>query len=167
MSAGMEQICQVMADYLNGQGVSAAAAWPARLRQEQKETLVVVSLRGCEAGPSGFQDYLGERYDAQTGRWTEWYGRRARLTIGLDLYAPEGGDGQAVQRAFDALAGALILGGPEGLRVEEFSCGQTAYDPDSRRLMRPVQAVCGAWLCAAAGADGAFTDFELRGVIEA
>ena len=72
-----------------------------------------------------------------------------------------------MQRAFDALAGALILGGPEGLRVEEFSCGQTAYDPDSRRLMRPVQAVCGAWLCAAAGADGAFTDFELRGVIEA
>lgn len=167
MSAGMEQICQVMADYLNGQGVSAAAAWPARLRQEQRETLAVVSLRGCEAGPSGFQDYLGERYDAQTGRWTEWYGRRARLTIGLDLYAPEGGDGQAVQRAFDALAGALILGGPEGLRVEEFSCGQTAYDPDSRRLMRPVQAVCGAYLCAQAGTDGSFTDFEVRGVIKA
>lgn len=167
MSAGMEQICQVMADYLNGQGVSAAAAWPARLRQEQKETLAVVSLRGCEAGPSGFQDYLGERYDAQTGRWTEWYGRRARLTIGLDLYAPEGGDGQAVQRAFDALAGALILGGPEGLRVEEFSCGQTAYDPDSRRLMRPVQAVCGAYLCAQAGTDGSFTEFEVRGVIKA
>ena len=167
MSAGMEQICQVMADYLNGQGVSAAAAWPARLRQEQKETLAVVSLRGCEAGPSGFQDYLGERYDAQTGRWTEWYGRRARLTIGLDLYAPEGGDGQAVKRAFDALAGALILGGPEGLRVEEFSCGQTAYDPDSRRLMRPVQAVCGAYLCAQAGTDGSFTEFEVRGVIKA
>ena len=167
MSAGMEQICQVMADYLNGQGVSAAAAWPARLRQEQKETLAVVSLRGCEAGPSGFQDYLGERYDAQTGQWTEWYGRRARLTIGLDLYAPEGGDGQAVQRAFDALAGALILGGPEGLRVEEFSCGQTAYDPDSRRLMRPVQAVCGAYLCAQAGTDGSFTEFEVRGVIKA
>ena len=167
MSAGVEQVCQAMADYLNRQGVPAAVAWPARLRQEQKETLAVVSLRGCQAETAAFQDYLGERYDDQTGRWSEWYGRRARLTLGLDLYAPEGGDGQAVQRAFDALAGALILGGPEGLRVEEFSCGQTAYDPDSRRLMRPVQAVCGAWLCAAAGDDGAFTDFELRGVIEA
>lgn len=167
MSAGLEQICQVMADYLNGQGVPAAAAWPAGLRREQKDTLAVVSLRGCEAGPSGFQDYLGEQYDARTGRWSERYGRRARLTLGLDLYAPEGGDGQAVQRAFDALAGALILGGPEGLRVEEFSCGQTAYDPDSRRLRRPVQAVCGAYLCAEAGADGTFTDFELRGVMRA
>lgn len=167
MSAGLEQICQVMADYLNGRGVPAAVAWPADPRREQKDTLAVVSLRGCEAGPSGFQDYLGERYDDRSGRWTEWYGRRARLTIGLDLCAPEGGDGQAVQRAFDALAGALILGGPEGLRVEEFSCGRTAYDPDSRRLMRPVQAVCGAYLCAEAGTDGSFTDFEVRGVIKA
>ena len=46
MSAGVEQVCQAMADYLNKQGVPAAVAWPARLRQEQKETLAVVSLRG-------------------------------------------------------------------------------------------------------------------------
>ena len=119
MSAGVEQVCQAMADYLNKQGVPAAVAWPGRPRQEQKETLAVVSLRGCQAETAAFQNYLGERYDDQTGRWSEWYGRRARLTLGLDLYAPEGGDGQAVQRAFDALAGALILGGPEGLRVED------------------------------------------------
>ena len=166
MNEGIRQICRSMVDYLTGQGVHAAAAWPAALRGEQKTALAVISLRGCQAGPAGFQDYLGERYDRESGRWSEWYGRRARLTFGLDIYAPEGGDEQMIQVEFDALAGALILGGPEDLHVEGFSCGQTAFDPDSRRLMRLVQAVCEACLCAAARTEGAFTDFKLRGVIK-
>lgn len=165
MSAGLERIRQVMADYLNSQGVRALTAWPMEPRQEQEGPVVVVSLRGCKAGPSGFQDYLGERYDEETGRWEERYGRKAQLTFGLDIYAPEKGDGQALQAAFDALAGALVLGGPEGLAVEEFSCGQTAYDSASRRLTRPAQAVCAAYLSAVTTTDGAFVDFELRGVM--
>ena len=166
MSAGLEYIRQAMADYLNGQGVNAMAAWPAAPREEREEPVVAVSLRGCQVGPSGFQDYLGERYDESTGHWEERYGRKARLTLGLDIYAPEKGGGAAVQTAFDALAGALILGGPEGLAVEEFSCGQTVRDGENRRLKRPVEAVCTAWLCAVDGGSGVFTDFELRGVMK-
>lgn len=166
MSAGLERIRQAMADYLNAQGVAAAAAWPMEPRVEQGQPVVVVSLRGCQAGPSGFQDYLGERYNQQTGLWEERYGRRAKLTFGLDIYAPESGDGQAVQETFDQLAGALILGGPEGMQLEEFSCGQTAYDQGLRRLKRPVEAVCGTYLCATAQPGGEFTDFELRGVVK-
>ena len=114
--------------------------------------------------PSGFQNYLGDRYNEETGRWEEQYGRKAEITFGLDLYAPEKGDGEAVQAAFDALAGALLLGGPEGLELQSFSCGQTVRDGESRRLKRPVEAVCTAWLCAVSDAGGAFVDFELRGV---
>jgi hypothetical protein len=69
-----------------------------------------------------------------------------------------------VQAAFDALAGALLLGGPEGLELQSFSCGHTVRDGESRRLKRPVEAVCTAWLCAVSDAGGAFVDFELRGV---
>ena len=164
MSAGLERICQVVADYLNERGVAAVTAWPAAPRQEREEPVAVVSLRGCRAGHSGFQNYLGERYDEASGRWEERYGKKAELTFGLDLYAPEKGDGAALQAAFDALAQALLLGEPEGLAVEEFSCGQTARDGESRRLKRPVEAVCTAWLSAANDAGGGFTDFELRGV---
>ena len=89
MSAGLEHIRQAMADYLNGQGVNAMTAWPAAPREEREEPVVAVSLRGCQVGPSGFQDYLGERYDESTGRWEERYGKKARLTLGLDIYAPE------------------------------------------------------------------------------
>lgn len=166
MSAGLEGIRQVMADYLAEHGVPAAAAWPPEPRREQEEPVVLVSLRGCRAGPGSFQNYLGERFDECSGRWEERYGKRAELTFGLDIYAPEKGGGEAVQRAFDTLAGALLLGGPEGLEVQEFSCGPTARETVSRRLKRPVEAVCTAWLCAVSGGDGGFVDFELRGVLK-
>lgn len=164
MSAGLEGVCREMADYLNSRGVPAVTAWPMEARRELKQTVAVVSLRGCRVEPSGLQNYLGDRYDREPGRWEERYGRKARITLGLDLYAPEKGDGAALQAAFDALAEALLLGEPEGLTVEEFSCGQTARDGESRRLKRPVEAVCTAWLSAVQHLDGGFTDFELRGV---
>ena len=112
--------------------------------------------------PSGLGNYLGDRFDPDTGRWEERYGRRAKITLGLDLYAPEKGDGALLQAAFDALAEALLLGEPEGLAVEEFSCGQTVRDGESRRLKRPADAVCTAWLSAGTDAGGAFTDFDLE-----
>ena len=167
MSAGLEGVCREMADYLNSRGVPAVTAWPMEARRELKQTVAVVSLRGCRVEPSGLQNYLGDRYDRETGRWEERYGRRARLTFGLELYAPERADGEVLQRAFDELAGALLTGGPEGMELEEFSCGQTVRDPESRRLKRPVEAVCSAWLWARAGESGGeFTDFELRGVVK-
>lgn len=166
MSAGLERIRQAMADYLNGKGVRAITAWPDAPRAEGERPVVVVSLRGCRAGPAGFQNYLGERFDEASGRWEERYGKRAELIFGLDIYAPEQGGGEGVQRAFDALAGALLLGGPEGMDLREFSCGATVWDAQRRRLRRPVEAVCAAWLCAAADAGSGFVDFELRGVLK-
>lgn len=166
MSAGLDKIRRLMADYLNENGVPAVIAWSGAPQQERDEPVVAVSLRGCKAGPASFQNYLGERYDEAAGRWEERYGKQAQLTFGLDIYAPERGDGEAVQRTFDALAGALILGGPEGVDLREFSCGQTVRDPESRRLKRPVEAVGTAWLCAVTDRGGAFVDFELRGVVK-
>ena len=166
MSAGLESIRQVMADYLCRRGVPAVTAWPESPRQEREQPLVVVSIRGCRASAASFQDYLSERFDEKTGRWEERYGRKAELTFGLDIYAPEKSGGDCLQAAFDALAGVLILGVPEGLELREFSCGQTVRDSESRRLKRPVEAVCTAWLCAVSDVDGAFVDFELRGVVK-
>ena len=128
--------------------------------------MAVVSLRGCKASSSGFQNYLGERYEEETGRWEERYGHRAELTFGLDLYAPERGDGESLQKAFDALAGVLLLNGPEGMELKELSCGETARDGESRRLKRPVEAVFVLCLSAVVDAGGIFTDFELRGVVK-
>ena len=116
MSAGLEAIRERMAEYLKGQGVAAVPAWPGAARERQDGPVTAVSLRRCQTGPAGFQDYLGERYNESTGLWEEWYGRQATLTFGLDLYAPAREDGEALQAAFDALAAALLAGGPPELR---------------------------------------------------
>ena len=163
MSTGLEAIRERMADYLTARGVRAVTAWPGEARPEQLEPAVVVSLRGCRVGPAGFQDYLGERYDEQTGLWEELYGRKAKLTFGLDLYAPAREDGMELQTAFDTLAAALMEDGPRGLEVLEFSCGETEYDSQARLLKRPAQAVCQTWLYSTPQSGELFLDFELRG----
>ena len=163
MSTGLQNVRERMADYLNGCGVPALAAWPAGRAEAPEEPVVVVSLRGCRVEPAGFQDYLGERYDQSTGRWEELRGRKAELTLGLDLYDGRDGDGTGLQTAFEALARALLQGEPEGLALVEFSCGETEYDQTSRLLRRRAQAVCRTCLYAALQEGGVFTDFELRG----
>ena len=97
--------------------------------------------------------------------WEELYGRKAQLTFGLDVYDRRDGDGERLQTAFDALAHALTQGGPEGLSLLEFSCGETEYDQDARLLRRSAQAVCQAYLHAVSRPGGLFVDFELRGEV--
>lgn len=166
MSAGLEHIRERMTQYLQDHGVNAVTAWPREERVEREEAVVSVSLRRCQAGPSGFQDYLGERFNEETGQWEELYGRRVKLTFGLDLYAGAQAGEPGVQAAFDALTEALQGGSPEGLEVQEFSCGETVYEHAGRLLKRPAEAVCTAYLYAVTEPGGAFLDFEIRGGIK-
>lgn len=166
MSRGLELIRERMTQYLQEQGLSAMTAWLQEERQKQSSAVVVVSLRKCQAGPSGFQDYLGERYNEDAGRWEELYGKRVQLTFGLDLYAAANLGEGAIQAAFDQLAGALQDGCPEGLEVVEFSCGETAYDSGGRLLKRAVEVLCTAYLYAVTEPGGVFLDFEIRGGIK-
>lgn len=163
MKTGLERIREHMAEYLAQQGVNAVTAWPGQERKYLNEPVVVVSLRGCQAGPAGFQDYLGERFNEETGLWEELYGRKAVLTFGLDLYAAPESSGADLQQAFHRLAQALTMGSPEGLQVQEFSCGETEYDEKARLHRRKAQAVCTAYLYAVAQTGDEFLDFELRG----
>ena len=158
-----ERIRERMAEYLTGQGIDAVCASPDQRRLRRPGAVAAVSLRACQGGPGGFQDYLGERYDQESGRWQELYGRKMMLTFGLDLYAlPQAGEA-ALQTALDILAQACAGAGPEGLAIQEFSSGETAYDGDSRLLRKPAQAVCTAYLYAITEADGTFLDLEIRG----
>lgn len=166
MSTGLETLRQMVANYLNRKGVPAVTAWADTPRLELERPFVVVSLRKCKVESSGFQNYLGERYDSQDGRWVERYGKKAQLTLGLDIYASDRSGGDGIQSAFDTLADALLLDGPDGLDLQELSCGQTTWDRSNRRLKRPAEAVFSTYLCAVTSGDGAFTDFILRGVVK-
>lgn len=160
---GLEQLRETMAEYLSGKGAAAVSAWSPADRARRGGAVAVVSLRGCEAGPAGLRDYLGERRNPETGRWEELYGKRAELTLGLDLYAPERLGEQGCAAHFARVAQALAGGGPEGLTVRTLSCGETVFDRQERLFRCPAQAACSVYLYAAADESGSFSDFRIRG----
>lgn len=160
--SGLDRIREVMAGFLQAHGVEAVTAWPDSRRTRLSGAVAAVSLRRCEGGPSGFQDYLGERFNENTGAWEELYGKKLTVTFGLDLYAPAQGGAGACQAAFEALADAFQAGGPDGLAVLEFSQGEARFQDGL--FCCPVEAVCQCYLYAVAGDDGTWTDFEIKGV---
>lgn len=164
MSGKLDQIRERMAEYLTEQGLKAVTAWPdTGCGSWWNGPVVAVSLRECKAAGSGFADYLGERYDENSGRWQELYGKRLELRLGLDLYAAGEKAAEQIQTAFDRLAQALHDGGPDGVKIKEFSCGETGYDKEKRLFRRTVEAECTAYLFAVAEEGGAFLDFEIKG----
>ena len=159
MSMGLEKIRERMCAFLNGQGLQTVVAWPRQEREEISGAVVSVALRHCEAGPSGFRDYLGERWNEETQEWEELYGRKTRLTFGLDLYADPLEGENAIQNTFDLLLEAFQEDGPAGLKLLELSCGETEFDASGRLLRRNVEAVCSAYLYAVTQPGGAFWVF--------
>ena len=86
--------------------------------------MAAVSLRGMKSGPPGFQDYLGEWYDKEKGRWVERYGKRVELVFGLDIHAVSAGK---AREGLDRMS--LILGesGPVGMGPVELTVGELDY----------------------------------------
>lgn len=159
----LEKLRQELVEYLNGCGVSAVAAWESGRRVGRDSAVVAVSLRSCEGGPAGFQDYLGEFWDEEKGCWTEWYGRKAEVTFGLDIWGPRSGGESMCAALFSDAVQALTLGGPEGLQVREISCGETVFDEQEGLFCCPAKTVGTVFLRARADENGVFTDFTVKG----
>ncbi|MEG0765187.1 MAG: hypothetical protein RRY65_03475 [Pseudoflavonifractor sp.] len=160
--AGLDAIRGKMVELLQRGGMTAVTAWDDGARKRRAGTVVAVSLKSCEGGPAGFQDYLGERYNTAAQKWEDLYGKRVRLVFGLDLYAEKGGEA-VLQTALNALTDALQQGAPEGLRLGELSSGETEYNETLGLYHCPVEAACDAYLYAVADDGGTILDFEVRG----
>lgn len=160
---GLEELRQWMAHWLNGQGIPAVPVWESGKRTKLSGAVAAVSIRSCTGGPAGFQDYLGQRYEEESGLWQELYGRRAEVTLGLDIRAPRGGGEAACARLFSAMVQAFAAGGPEGIRLREISCGETVFDEEEGLFRCPVRAVGEVFLCAVTDESGSFTDFTVKG----
>lgn len=162
---GLDRVREGLTAYLIERGIHAVTAWPEEGRKRHGRPVVAVSLEEVRSGSSGFQNYLGERYNPETRRWEELYGKKLNLTFGLHIYAGREDGAAGCAACFDALAGALSAGGPEWLRLGSLSCGQTSFDQDTGMFLCPVKLNASAWLYAAAQEDGgALLDFEVRGV---
>lgn len=162
---GLDRVRESLTNYLTEQGVHAVTAWPEEGRKRHESPVVAVSLEEVQSEGSGFQNYLGERYNPETRRWEELYGKKLDLTFGLYIYGGREHGAAGCCACFDAVAGALAGGGPEGLRLGSLSCGQTSFDQDAGMFLCQARLKASAWLYAAAQEDGgALLDFEVRGV---
>ena len=160
---GLEQLREDVAAYLRKAGLDAVTAWEHTDRVRRNAPVVAVSLREVQGGPAGLADYLGEWPDPATGKWEERYGKRAKLVLGLDLYAPESSGEAGCAAAFARLSEALLAGKPAGLAVEELKCGKAEFVREQGLLRCPAQMTCRVFLYARLAEDGVFTDFEVRG----
>ena len=157
----LDKIREHMADYLREKGLDVVCAYPEFTRVRKSTLVISLALRSCEGGPSGFRDYLGERYNEETENWEELYGRKITLNFGLDLY---GTTGRIAQSGLDTVAEAFHLENPSGLTVLGFSGGTLSYDSDMKLFHYPAEVTCEAFLYAIADEGGTFLDFEVKGV---
>lgn len=160
---GLDTLREDLAGFLRGKGLDAVTAWSNETRVRRIKPVVAVSLRAVQGGPAGLMDYLGERLDPDSGRWEELYGKRAKLTFGLDIYAPASAGEAGCAAAFARLSDALTGCKPAGLTVQELSCGETAFDQAAGLLHCPAQMTCQVFLFAKSLDNGQFSDFEVRG----
>lgn len=160
---GLDQIRSVMVETLCTGGISAVSAWPYKGFQGLSEGMVAVSIRSCEDGQAGFGHYLGERYDSDTDKWSELYGKKIQVEFGLDIYTPTKIGAQESQEIFDQLNAVFHQYAPTGLKMEKLSRGEIKLNNTLGVFCCPVVAQCSAFLYAIAEDGGEFVDFEVKG----
>lgn len=120
---GLAALRQAMTDYLTAQGVESMTAWPKDRVGALTAPLAVVQVKEVEAGSAGFQNYLGQRYDAETRRWTEAFGQKVSVKFLVTLYSPRQDGERGCRALVDRVAEAFLRGGPEGFAVAGAICG--------------------------------------------
>lgn len=136
-------------------------------RYRYSEPVVTVGLADTTEIKSVNVEYLGEKYDAETGESPEVYGKKAEVTLGIRIYSPVGEKygAEGCAGVFDDILSALE-DMPEGLRVLSLSIGETKFDRNSGMLMSYAVMKLSAYLYAEKAADGEFLDFNLKGVLK-
>ena len=107
---GLAALRQAMTDYLTAQGVESMTAWPKDRVGALTAPLAVVQVKEVEAGSAGFQNYLGQRYDAETRRWTETFGQKVSVKFLVTLYSPRQDGERGCRALVDRVAEAFLRG---------------------------------------------------------
>ena len=163
MTGALNALRQSVVELLQECGLHAVAAMEPDSRKRWDGPVAAVALDRVVCAAGGFQDYLGERHNPDTGREEEIYGRAVELTLSLDLYAPRDGGAGACQQALGVMAEALAFRGAGGLSVGEIHSGAVEFLERDGLYRLPVKCTCKGWLVAAVDSSGAFVDFEVKG----
>ena len=163
MTTTLTALREAMTEHLVSHGIRAVSAWPETGRLVRSAPLAVVRMKGVEAKPMGFSNYLGQAWDEETGQWLERYGQHIAVTFALDLYSPRTDGEEGCRVLLDQAAGAFQSGGPAGLAVERWSMAEPEFDRESGMYRGELTARCQGTLEAVTDPEtGTFLGFEIR-----
>lgn len=66
--------------------------------------VVAVGAKQAELAHAGLMNYLGEQYDAESGRTVEVYGRKLKMAASLDVYAPRRKGARGCEQTAEAVS---------------------------------------------------------------
>ena len=128
---------------------------------------LVCAQKQAELAHAGLMNYLGEQYDAESGRTVEVYGRKLKMASSLDVYAPRHKGARGCEQTAEAVSEALLDGLADGLTLDELSWEKTEWDEEYGMFVRRGTARCTAYFVATADEESAvLTDFILKGVMQ-
>ena len=148
-------------------GLDAAPAYEEEFFRERSEPVIAVGAKQTELTEAGLMHYLGEQYDAESGRVVEVYGRKLKMAVTLDAYAPRRKGARGCERTAEAASEALLAGRIDGLTPVALDWERTEWDKEYGMFVRRGTAHCTAYFVATADEESAvLTEFILKGVMQ-
>lgn len=96
------QVRSEIVSRLKAAGLDAVAAYEDERFRERSGSVVAVGAKQAELAHAGLMNYLGERYDAESGRTVEVYGRKLKMAAShRALHGLLRGDGGRGERGAD------------------------------------------------------------------
>lgn len=146
------QVRSEIVSRLKAAGLDAAEAYEDERFRERSGSVVAVGAKQAELAHAGLMNYLGEQYDAESGRTVEVYGRKLKMAASLDVYAPRRKGARGCEQTAEAVSEALLDGLADGLTLDELSWEKTEWDEEYGMFVRRGTARCTAYFVAAAAA---------------
>ena len=125
--------------------------------------VTAVGAKETAIDESGAIEYLGEKTDEKTQQPVSVYGRRMRLTLLLEVYAPR----ELGAAGWETVTQALMTALPEGLKLKSLQWGKASWDKTTGMFRLEANAKYAAYFVAEAAEDETvFTDFVLKGTVK-
>ena len=162
---GAEQVRAALAQKLEEAGITTVAAWERMKIPQLTGTAAVLGVQETESDSAALWNYLGEQWDDENGAPVERYGRKLRLALYIDFYAPKVAAGE-IEKCCQTLEEILISDFTECIRTDSVQRGEISYDSISGYLKCRCTVSCAAYFTATRVEEGALlTDFTLKGVL--
>lgn len=137
------QVRSEIVSRLKAAGLDAAEAYEDERFRERSGSVVAVGAKQAELAHAGLMNYLGERYDAESGRTVEVYGRKLKMAASLDVYAPRRKGARGCEQTAETVSEALLDGLADGLTLDELSWEKTEWDEEYGMFVRRGTALHG------------------------